>query len=282
MLHTPVMANKVLEKLPKTSKLILDWTLWHGWHSKLILSKFDTIKIIWVDRDQSIINIAKTRLSNFKDRITFIKESYKNLNTILRNKKIDAILLDLWVNMEHFKDPKRGFSIKYDWPLDMRFDTNSKITAKRILNNYTQDKLEIMFKKYWDFKWKLLDRIIKSLEKNKHHIETTFDLKYTLKNAWISEKKIAVIFQALRIETNNELNHLEVFLKTFKNYLNKWWRCLIITYHSVEDRLVKYSFKSLENEWFKNLTKKVIFPDYEEIKTNKASRSAKLRIVEKI
>jgi len=280
--HIPVMAKEVINSIPENAKIIMDGTVWHGWHSKLLLDIFKNVNLICVDRDKNIIKTATHNLEPYKNRIEFVVDSYCNLNNILNNKKVDYILLDLWVNMEHFKDPTRWFSIKKDWPLDMRFDTSQKITAQYILKNYSKTQLNSIFEKYWDFKWRLLDEIVRIIIKSRHKLNTTFDLKNTLKYWWISEKKIAVIFQVLRIETNKELKQLEMFLNWFENYLNSWWRCWIITYHSIEDRLTKNKFKELDNKWFKNITKKVIFPTLEEIKKNKASRSAKFRIIEKI
>lgn len=282
MLHVPVMAKEVIENLPENLDLMMDGTVWHGWHSNLILSNFDKVRLVAVDRDPNIIQIAKRNLEKYEDRVEFVNDSYKNLENILKDRKVDAILLDLWVNMEHFKDPKRWFSIKYDGPLDMRFDINQKKTALYVLKNYTPEQLENILAKYGDFKWPLLKNIVKAIVTNRHKLSTTLTLKNILKQVWVSEKKIAVVFQVIRIETNNELEQLEEFLYKFQDYLNSWWRCLIITYHSIEDRLVKNRFKELDGKWFKNITKKVIFPTWEEIQKNKASRSAKLRIIERI
>ena len=278
----PVMYQEVLEYTKDTYKLILDGTVGHGGHSKLLLEKNPSLSIIAVDRDPNIILIAQKNLEDYKNRVEFVRESYGELEDILKERKVDMFLLDLGVNMEHFKDASRWFSIKKDGPLDMRFDTNQKITALYILKNYTQSKLENIFEKWWDFKWRLLQDIVRAIIKWRHKLETTFDLKKILKDIKLSDKKIAVVFQSLRIEVNQELEQLEKFLSKFENYLNNWWRCLIITYHSIEDRIVKNKFKELDKHWFKNLTKKVIFPTLEEIENNKASRSAKLRIIEKI
>ena len=282
MWHIPVMANEVVENLPEKLEIMMDGTLGHWWHSKFILSKFENLKLVWVDKDPIILSKAKENLKDFENRIQFVNASYKDLDKILWQNKVDAILLDLWVNMEHFKDPKRGFSIKYDGPLDMRFNPENSITAEWILKNYSQENLEEILQKYGDFKWLLLKNIASAIVKNKSSLKTTFDLKNLLKRIGLSEKKIAVVFQVLRIETNNELWELEEFLEKFGDYINSGWRCLIITYHSIEDRLVKNKFKQLHNNGFINLTKKVIFPSWEEIQKNKASRSAKLRIIEKI
>jgi len=282
IVHVPVMYDKVLENLPSNLNLMMDGTTGHGGHSKMILEKNPNVHLIAVDRDPNIIKVAQTNLSIFQDRIQFVQSSYWELEKILQDKKVDFILLDLWVNMEHFKDASRWFSIKKDGPLDMRFDTNQKNTALYILKNYRQDQLEQMLSKWWDFKWKLLQDIVRAIIKWRHNLKTTFDLKNLLKTINLSEKKIAVVFQSLRIEVNQELEQLEMFLDKFTDYLNSWWRCQIITYHSIEDRLVKNRFKELDKNWFKNLTKKVIFPSKEEIEHNKASRSAKLRIIEKL
>jgi len=281
MVHVPVMVKEVIDNLPKKLELMMDWTIWHGWHSKVILSTFKEVKIIGVDRDEKILAKARENLKDYEERVKFVCASYKDLEKILWSNKVDAILLDLGVNMEHFKDASRGFSIKHNGPLDMRFDNSGKITARWILSNYSSDKLKEVFEKWGDFKWEVLDKIVAVIVKNKWKIKTTFDLKNVLKPV-LSEKKLAVIFQALRIETNQELQQLEIFLKKFRNCLNEGGRCLIITYHSIEDRLVKNCFKELDWKWFKNLTKKVIFPSWDEIKKNKPSRSAKLRIIEKI
>lgn len=279
--HVPVMWKEILEWTDIWPKLIMDGTVWHAGHSKLLLEKYKEVRLIAVDRDKNILSKAKENLKDYLDRVEFVLSSYGKLENILKS-KVDIILLDLGVNMEHFKDASRGFSIKKNGPLDMRFDQSQKITAEYILKNYSQSKLEEILTKWGDFKWKVLNDIVKAIVKGRHSLKTTFDLVNVLKQAWINLKKIAVVFQVLRIETNKELEQLEEFLEKFPDYLNDGWRCLIITYHSIEDRLVKNCFKQLDKNWFKNLTKKVIFPSLEEIKTNKASRSAKLRIIEKI
>lgn len=279
--HIPVMYKEILEQIELDNTILMDWTVWHAWHSKLILEKFKNIEIIAVDRDPNIIKIAKENLQEYEKQVKFIQSTYAKLENILEDKKVDYILLDLWVNMEHFKDGNRWFSIKRDWPLDMRFDTKQKETAEYILKNSSKEKLLEIFEKYWDFKWELLNNIVRIIIKYRHKYKTTLDLVKVLKENWISEKKIAVIFQVIRIEVNKELKQLEEFLEKFDTYLNKWWKCMIITYHSIEDRLVKNKFKELDKNWFINLTKKVIFPTKEEIEKNKPSRSAKLRVIQK-
>lgn len=280
--HVPVMYKEFLENLPNSIELYVDATLWQAWHCRMILEKFKDSYAIWVDKDKNMLDISRGNLSEFKDRVEFIHSSYKNLSEILRDKKADLIFLDLGVNMYHFKDAKRWFSIKRNWPLDMRFDESQSITAKYILKNYTKEQLRDILERYWDFKWKLLLDISESIYKNKHKLNETRDLVELMNKYWISSRKIAVLFQVLRIEVNSELEDLKEFLSNFWEYLESWWRCLILTFHSIEDRIVKNCFRDMGKKWFINITKKVIFPSLEELRKNKASRSAKLRIIEKI
>lgn len=285
VIHQPVLVKEILENLPNRLEYFYDWTLWHWWHAKAILMDRSSIrKYIWVDRDPIILKKAKKNLDEFWKKVIFYQWTYDEK---LENfwKKYDGMLLDLGVNMEHFKDPKRWFSIKQDWPLDMRFDINQKFTAADLVNNYDLDQFIWIFTKYWDFSEKLSEKIWKTIidSRKKSKIQTTFQLKNILKGLGLNDKKISVVFQCIRIKVNNELDHLEKFLDKFVNWLNSWWRCFIITYHSIEDRLVKYKFKQLKSKWILNLVNKhVIKPSWEEVKKNRASRSAKLRIVEKI
>lgn len=278
--HVPVMVKEIVENLPENMNIFVDWTVWHAWHFKFLLESYKNVKFIWIDRDANMLNIAKKTIWENLNNIYLFNDSYSNLHDILWNEKVDAIFLDLWVNMQHFKEAERWFSIKKDGPLDMRFDKSQFVTAEYIIKNYKKSELERIFINYWDFKWKVLEIIISIIIKFKW--KNTVELVKQLQKEWLSLKKIAVVFQVLRIEVNKELENLELFLDEFPDYLQKNWRCLIITYHSIEDRLVKNKFKELDKKWFKNLTKSVIFPTLEEIKRNKASRSAKLRILQKI
>jgi 16S rRNA (cytosine1402-N4)-methyltransferase len=157
------------------------------------------------------------------------------------------MLLDLGVNMEHFKDGERGFSIKQDAPLDMRFNKGHPTRAKDIVNTYTGDQLANILIKYGDYSPKSAEYLTKGIieARKKHPIETTQQLKDILFDLRCNQKKIAVIFQVLRIETNKELEQLEIFLTTFGEQLTIGGRCAIITYHSIEDRITKNAFKSL-------------------------------------
>ena len=287
--HIPILVNEILENIKSDYKIFFDGTLWHWWHARYILEKFLNIqKYIWVDRDFSMLEKAKQNLKDFQDRVIFVNNTYSNIDKISKNLwniKFDSILLDLGVNMEHFKDSSRWFSIKSDWPLDMRFDKNSNFTAQDLVNTYTLDQFVYIFTKYWDFSEKfakfLAQNIIDSRKKEK--IKTTFQLKDILKKSKLNEREISIVFQTIRIQVNDELWHLEKFLNKFEKYLNIWWRCYIITFHSIEDRIVKNYFRQLV-KWgnFRLVNKHVIKPTWQEVQRNRASRSAKLRIIERI
>jgi 16S rRNA (cytosine1402-N4)-methyltransferase len=189
------------------------------------------------------------------------------------------------VNMDHFKEADRGFSLKRDGELDMRYDRSVWMSAADRLARATYDELMMIFEKFTDFWQKYSWDIVKNLmvAKKKKPFTTTQELRERAKANWINDKKLAVIFQAIRIQVNWELEELEKFLQSFTNFLISWGRCLVMTYHSIEDRMVKYAFKDLVEQWIWALVnKKVIAPNRQEVKKNKAARSAKLRIFEKI
>lgn len=289
--HVPVLAKEIYEHLPENLEIYFDGTLGHGWHVEYILSNLeevrnvDNIKVLWVDRDELILKKTKQILNKYKNKISFLNTSYADLESILWKQKADYFLLDLWVNMEHFKDVSRGFSIKWDADLDMRFDTRQKTTAYDIIEQYWLEKLSNMFNIYWDFSIKYSNLIAETIinHRKKTKIKTTWELKQILKQIWLNEKKIAVIFQCIRIEVNNELDELKSFLEVFPKYINKDWICAIITYHSIEDTIVKYAFKNLVETWkFELINKHVIKPTYQETLKNKASRSAKLRLIKSL
>ncbi len=284
--HQPVLLKEVLERLPSKLEIGFDGTLWHWGHTKAILKKrWDIKKWYGVDRDSEILEKAKARLSNFADKIEFINWSYAQLDKILWNQKVDFMLLDLGVNMEHFKDFDRWFSIKWEGELDMRFDRSSWRPLWQAIKSRDFDYLSRGFMKYGDFgpkfsKW-LAKEILDQWRKNP--LKTTLEFKQFLNDLGLGEKKAVIIFQALRIMVNDELRELEIFLQKFSEFLRAWGRLAIISYHSWEDRIVKNVFKDLATQGkIKISTKKVIKPTWEEIKDNKAARSAKMRIVQRI
>ena len=292
--HYPVLAKETYENLPHPLNQSFDWTFWHGGHVEYFFTnlekdypeEYKNLKMVACDVDEIVMNKWKEFVSKRNNQIQFYHSSYANIKEISQKEwSFDFMLLDLWVNLEHFKDWSRWFSIKSDAPLDMRFDTSKWDTASQLINKWSKEELEEMLIKYGDFTPRNAEYVIKwIIEKRKNSsIETTNDLSNALHELWFWDKKIAVIFQAIRIQTNHELDQLETFLKDFWECLNIWWRCAIMTYHSIEDRMTKLAFKALEESWnFKLVNKKVIQPNYKEVEANKAARSAKLRIIERM
>ncbi len=283
--HFPVMLNEVLESIPMNCKIVVDWTLGHWWHSRAILEKFPSVKKLFgFDLDPNILEETKNRLKDWKDKIEFIWSSYVDIPKFLWEQKADFILLDLWVNMEHFKDWERGFSLNYNSKLDMRFNNKNGKSAYDIINDYSEKELTRVFVDYAEFsisKAQEIAMIIIKERKNKK-IETTFELKNLLNQVGLGQKASTVIFQAIRIETNKEIDNLKLMLDQLPNILSNWWRCGIITFHSLEDRIVKNYFKDLSKSGlFELVYKKAIPASYQEVLKNRASRSAKYRVIEK-
>ncbi len=279
--HVPVLLDEVLESIPKDTHFLVDGTLGHGGHTQAILDKFPQISVLWIDRDPLIFQATQQKLKEYGSRFQAIQWSYADIDRYIKDKKSDYILLDIWVNMQHYKDTSRGFSIKGNAPLDMRFDTNQQLTAKDRIAKVSPKELENCFIEYADFTqekaFEIANEIIKT--RNKSPIQTTHDLIKVLYACWLWWPASSVIFQAIRIEINQELEQLKMFLQKLPHILNPWWKCAIITFHSIEDRIVKNKFKELLQNGWNLYTKKAIQPTYQEIKRNKASRSAKLRII---
>ncbi|HPC34368.1 MAG TPA: 16S rRNA (cytosine(1402)-N(4))-methyltransferase RsmH [Candidatus Absconditabacterales bacterium] len=283
--HFPVMLNEVLESIPMNCKIVVDGTLGHGGHSRAILEKFSSVKKLFgLDLDPNILEETKNRLKDWEDKIEFIGSSYVDIPKFLGEQKADFILLDLGVNMEHFKDGERGFSLNYNSKLDMRFNNKNGKSAYDIINDYSEQELTRVFVDYAEFsisKAQEIAMIIIKERKNKK-IETTFELKNLLNQVGLGQKASTVIFQAIRIETNKEIDNLKLMLDQLPNILSDGGRCGIITFHSLEDRIVKNYFKDLSKSGlFELVYKKAIPASYQEVLKNRASRSAKYRVIEK-
>ena len=293
ILHTPVLLNEVCSYLLPESKLIVDCTLGHGWHAQVLLSLAKDARLVWFDVDELMMKKAKIQIgirdqelgTRIEERMEYVHGNYSDIKNVLWARKADFILNDLGVNLEHFKAVERGFSIRGIAPLDMRFDTSTGPTAADIVATYTTDQLTHIFEQYADFsspKALELAKYIVTTRKQKP-ILTTQDFKVILNACGLGDKACTVIFQSLRIETNKELDNLKRFLSVFPETLNSAWRCLIITYHSTEDRLVKQAYNELVATGdYKLVTKKPVMPNYKEVAVNRAARSAKLRILEKL
>ena len=287
IIHKPVMIKEVLSFIPKNSNIVVDATLGEGGHTKAMLDL--NLDVHSFERDKNILEIAKKRLADYKKFYYYNNTYDKMIDSLPKNiiGNVDFILYDLGVSMFHFKKAERGFSFNENNKLDMRLGIN-KINAYEVINKYEKKDLERIFKEYGEIKnySKLAEIIIK--ERNKKNIETAKELENIIfHNSDKSTKygKInpaTLIFQAIRIEVNDELNILKKSIENIKNILKKYGVVVIISYHSLEDRIVKRFFKDNEKTKnkdgiFKLLNSKVLKPTNEEIKLNIASRSAKLR-----
>lgn len=189
------------------------------------VEKIKTKRVIAIDRDEKMLEKGKALVEKYSAHIDFVRDSYANIDEILKKEivqEVDYILLDLGVNMEHFKDAERGFSFIHDAPLDMRFDQSSGLTAAGVVNTYPRDKLAQMFIQYGDFAPTsgvyMADALI--AQRANGHILTTNELFETLRKVGIRKEQMAVVFQCLRIETNNELGELITFLEKFPPLLS--------------------------------------------------------------
>jgi 16S rRNA (cytosine1402-N4)-methyltransferase len=286
MYHQPVLLKETLESIPPTANIIIDGTFGHGGHSMAIAEQFPQAQIFGIDRDLAMIAKAQERLwptSNIKIR----HGSYADIVSLCKKQWItwvDYILLDIWVNMDHFKDGSRGFSVHEDAILDMRFDTTQAMTAQIFINTESIESLSQTFQKYADFTPVKADELATAIIKARKEkpIQTTGDLRDVLWWCGLGKSASIVIFQAIRIAVNQELKQLEDFLEQFDTILNSGWRCAIMSYHSIEDRIVKQSFKNrVESGKYISIHKKAIKPSWQEVQKNRAARSAVLRIIEK-
>ena len=304
--HRPVLIDEVIKFLiTDKSGIYFDATIGGGGHSYNILKKLKKNGIlIGVDLDSEAVNFSKNRLKAFKNKKIIKKRNYADILEILKEEnidKIDGILLDLGISSYQIDKKEKGFSYITDSPLDMRMDNRLKINAADIINNYTKDELTDIFKKFGEERYskKISYCIVKKREKK--IIKTSAELINVIQNTDFEKNRIKTItriFQALRIEVNKELDNLAGFLRIFTDVLQSKGRIVVISYHSLEDRLVKKSFRLYEKECIcppkipvcvcgkkiilKVLNKKPIIPSADEIKFNIRARSAKLRAAEKI
>lgn len=287
IIHKPVMIKEILSFIPENSNIVVDATLGEGGHTKAMLDL--NLEVHSFERDKNILEIAKKRLADYKKFYYYNNTYDKMIDSLPKNiiGNVDFILYDLGVSMFHFKKAERGFSFNENNKLDMRLGIN-KINAYEVINKYEKKDLERIFKEYGEIKnySKLAEIIIK--ERNKKNIETAKELENIIFHNSDKSKKYGkinpatLIFQAIRIEVNDELNILKKSIENIKNILKKYGIVVIISYHSLEDRIVKRFFKDNEKTKnkdgiFKLLNSKVLKPTNEEIKLNIASRSAKLR-----
>lgn len=306
-MHYSVLLKESIDGLNiKDGGTYVDCTLGYAGHSKVILEKNKKGKLFAFDEDENAVKYSKEALSSIGDNFTIFKENFANLKETLEKEnilKVDGFLFDLGFSSPQIDDAKRGFSFKLNAPLDMRMDTQNSFTAKDVVNTYSLEKLTDIFFKYAEEKYsKVIASAICKERKNKE-IVTTFELVDIIQKAvgasyFYKNHPEREIFQAIRIEVNNELSVIEKALPDAIDMLNKGGRICVITFHSLEDRLVKQIFKKysevddilkgmidIPDEYkpkIKIINKKPILPTDEEINENSRSHSAKLRIVERI
>lgn len=286
--HISVLVNECIQYLvTKKDGIYVDCTAGEGGHIKAICEYCeDQAKIIGVDIDHEVLQIAEQKLKDHLKNVKLIKAPYQNIDVVLAGlgiEKVDGFLMDLGVSTFQLKAEDRGFSFLKAEPLDMRMDPESEVTAADIVNNYPEEKLRQIIFEYGEEK-RFAYKIAKSIVRNRP-INTTSELvnavRKALPNSEVYKRKIhfaTKTFQAIRIEVNNELKNLEEALSKFEKLLNKKGRVVIITFHSLEDRIVKNFFKSNDN--YNLITSKPLLPSEIELNKNPRSRSAKLRIAE--
>lgn len=287
--HLPVMVNEVDQYLiTKDSGYYVDCTFGGGGHSLFLLNKYKNIKIIAFDQDTDSLKRFKEnpKLQEVQDRIIFCHDNFRNIEKNLKNlniEKVNGLLADLGVSSKQLDDKERGFSFNSDAILDMRMNKDKDLTAYDVVNSFDKEKLAEIFFKYGEesFSRQIAEKIIEA--RLKGNIKTCNQLKDIIcKVKWAKGKinPATKVFQALRIYVNDELGSLQEMLNSISKILDTNSRAVILTYHSLEDRIVKQTFKEAQN--LKIINKKVIIASDIEIKENPRSRSAKMRVVEKI
>lgn len=285
--HIPVMTGEVLKYLNlNPDGIYIDGTIGGGGHAKMILSMLSSKgKLIGIDRDPEALALCRERF-NSNDQISLHHNSYHNIDKIMEElgiQKVNGILLDLGLSSLQLNSKRRGFSFKNDGRIDMRFDNSSGTTAEDFIKGLTEKELaNIIF----EFSEERRSRRISKAIKEAPELSTTSDIKEAVRKSTPPHhrnKTLARVFQALRIAVNDEIDKLVQFLKEFMNYLDFEGRLVIISYHSIEDRLVKKTFRKLKDEKKVHLlTKKPLTPLTIELNQNNRSRSAKLRALESI
>ena len=306
--HIPIMLEQVIEGLDiKSSGIYVDGTLGGAGHSSKIVEYLtEGGRLIGIDQDEAAIAAASKRLEPYKDRVTIVRSNYSQMTEIIKNlgiDKVDGILLDLGVSSYQLDTADRGFSYMEDAPLDMRMDQRQRMTARDIVNDYSEAELTRIIRDYGEDKFaKNIAKHIVNARKTKP-IETTIELSEIIK-ASIPAKVRATgghpakrTFQAIRIELNGELTVLKDSINGMIDSLCEGGRIAIITFHSLEDRIVKNAFRTAENPCIcppdfpvcvcgrkskgRVITRKPLVPSEEEMESNPRSKSSKLRIFER-
>ena len=287
--HVPVLLDRVLAALPlKDGALIVDGTLGLGGYSEAFLKANPSWRVAGIDRDAKARQIAAERLKEFGERFTPLAGDYRTMKTLCAQsgiEKADAVVLDLGVSNMQLTEGERGFSFREDGPLDMRMDQSAGKNAADLVNSLSREELTEIFRKYGEerFAWSVAGEIVRSREKEP--VRTTFQLVELIRRGIpapamrkMNGHPARKIFQALRIAVNDELGALEQGMNEAFELLDQEGRLVIVTYHSLEDKLVKYRFREWCEEGLGILEpRKAEVPGEEEIERNPKSRSARLR-----
>lgn len=304
--HISVLLNECIDNLNITPDgIYVDGTMGGGGHSLEIAKRLTTGRLICIDQDPNAHEAAGKRLAEYKDRITFVRDNFGNIANILNSlgiEKIDGMLLDIGVSSHQLDEAERGFSYQQDAPLDMRMNPDRPFSAYDVVNGYDEDELDRVIFTYGEERWarRIAQFIVK--EREAKPIETTGELVDIIKNAVPKGARkdgphpAKRTFQAIRIEVNGELEVLQRAIDDVAARLAVGGRLCIITFHSLEDRIVKEAFRKQENPCIcppqfpvcvcgkkplgRVITRKPILPSKEELEENPRSRSAKLRVLE--
>lgn len=306
--HTSVLLKETVDGLDiKPNGIYVDGTLGGGGHSEEILKRLENGLLIGIDQDETALAAASKRLEKYGDKFIAVHNNFSNILDILEKlgiKKIDGMLMDLGVSSHQLDEADRGFSYRFDAELDMRMDRSQEFTAREVVNTYSEDDLNRIIRDYGEEKW--ARRIAKFIceKREEKEIETTQELVDLIYSAIPANMRregghpAKRTFQAIRIEVNGELEIIKKTIEDITSVLNKNGRISIITFHSLEDRLVKQKFKELatgcicpteipvcvcnNKPKLKIITRKPIIASAEELENNPRSKSAKLRVAKKI
>lgn len=306
--HVSVLYEETIEGLNVNPEgIYLDGTLGGGGHSEAIVKQLTTGKLICNDLDMIAINASKERLADYSEKIIYVHDDYKNILTHLDEmgiEKLDGALLDLGISSPQIDNPERGFSYMKDAPLDMRMDRDSSFSARDVINDYSESELIRVFRDYGEEKFakKIASKIVR--DRQVKPIETTGELATLIEKCYPAGYRFKFghpakrVFQAVRIEVNGELDGLQEFVTNLTLRLKKGGRIAIITFHSLEDRIVKNAFVELEKDCICDkrlpvcvcgkrkeiniITRKPITASEEELAKNKRAESAKLRVAERV
>ncbi|MDP7556771.1 MAG: 16S rRNA (cytosine(1402)-N(4))-methyltransferase RsmH [Nitrospinaceae bacterium] len=306
--HESVLAKEILQHLhPREDGLIVDGTLGNGGHTELILKNTAPgLRVLGIDRDEQAIERAGKRLAPFRNRVTLVHGNFSDIKNILKKANVmnvDGLLLDLGVSSPQLDSPERGFSFMRNGPLDMRMDSTQKTTAADLLVKLSDEELVLVIKEYGEERF--AKRIVRAIRKaqEQNPITTTLQLSNIVSGVTHTPRPAKIhpatrTFQALRIAVNNELEHIKSTLSDSLGILSASARIMVISFHSLEDRIVKNFFKDEEKGCIcpprlpvcacghktrlKIITRRPVTPASEEVKRNPRASSSKLRVAERV